>query len=524
MSFTASADRVVPHFGFTLNRISVRVINTIAKILSCEPVCIRMPVRKGALMKIRFVLVFAVLLFATTTVFGQNDLQIKKKMSMKIPGMPALPPGMGNPIADRKSTEYIKGGRMRTDMEYDQRKMTGGKQKVTQTTIVQCDKQRRVSFNSKKKSYYSEPMSGVSSSEVKNARSGGYIIMTGVVTDTGERAKLFGYDAKHLKQSYTITPGPNSCQKETLKIEMDGWYVDLPEFSCPIRRKPREFQMDSKCFDEVEYKMKGEVTGFPVKEIKTMTMQGMTMNIEEEAVEILKVPLADSLFEPPVNYKAANTLKEVEDDSDDAAGSFDPTIDPAPTTTTISPTLALPKAGIENPGKVAKRAGVIRVGIVKPSVQLADKNSAESASDVADAVAAVFEERLTKPNVEVVRLTSEAEAKNAECDYVIQATISQKRAGGGLIGMMLSPPKMPKMPDANQQQQSSPATMELLSALSPIVKAKDEFTFDFKLLGIDRSPAFQKAGKVKTSYYGEDALSLPIREASDGILAKFPSR
>ena len=91
-----------------------------------------------------------------------------------------------------------------------------------------------------------------------------------------------------------------------------------------------------------------------------------------------------------------------------------------------------------------------------------------------------------------------------------------------MLGQVFSVPKMPKMPDPNQQQ-GSPATMELLSALSPIVKAKDEFTFDFRLLTPDRSPAFQKAGKVKTSSYGEDVLSQPIKDASDGILAKFPS-
>jgi hypothetical protein len=84
-----------------------------------------------------------------------------------------------------------------------------------------------------------------------------------------------------------------------------------------------------------------------------------------------------------------------------------------------------------------------------------------------------------------------------------------------MLGMMLSPPKMPKMPDPNQPQ-PSPATMELLSALSPIVKAKDEFTFDFKLLGTDHATAFQKAGKVKTSSYGEDVLSQPIKVTSDG--------
>jgi len=464
------------------------------------------------------------LLILSAFASAQNDLQIRKKTSMKIPGMPALPPGMSNPLADRKSTEYIKGGRMRTDMEYEQRGMTGSKKKVTETTITQCDKQKRISFNSKKKSYYSEPMSGATAADVKNAtRSGGRVIMTGVVTDTGERAKLFGFDARHLKQTYTITPGPNSCQKETMKIEMDGWYADLPQFSCPLRRKPREFQMDSKCFDEVEYRMKGEVTGFPVKEIKTLTMQGMTMNIEEEVVEILRVPLADSLFEAPVGFKAANTLKEVEDDSEEANGSFDPTIDAPTQTTTVNPTLSVPKAGVGKQVPVGKKPGVIRVGIVKPAVKMADKDSAETASDVADAVAGLFEERMTKQNIEVVMLASENEAKGAECDYIVQGTITQKHAGGGMLGQALSMslPTFGKPKSPDQTQKHSPASAALHGALSSSVKMKDEFTFDFKLVGMDRIPAVTKVGKVKTSYPGEDALSQPIRDASDAMLTKL---
>ena len=474
-------------------------------------------------MKIKFVLMISALMILAISVVGQNDLQIKKKTSMKIPGMPAMPAGMPSPLRDRFSMEYIKGGRQRTDMPVEQQSMTGRMQKVTYTTIVQCDKQKRISFNTKKKAYFTEPIAGgVPSSDVKGSKKGGTVVLTGVVTDTGERAKLFGYDAKHLKQVYTITPGPNSCQKEALKVEMDGWYAELPGFSCPIRRKPSEFQMDRNCFDDVVYQMKGEVTGFPLKEIKTINMQGMSMNVEDEVVEILKVALADSLFEPPVDFKAANTLKEVEDDSEGPAGTFDPTVETAPQTSSGTPTLALPRGGIEKQGTTAKRPGVIRIGIIRPSVQLADKDSADSASSVSEAVAGVFEERLTKPNVEVVKVASESEAKNAECDYVIQATIGQKRGGGGMLGQVFSMPKMPKMPDPNQPQ-ASPATMELLSALSPIVKAKDEFTFDFKLLGTDRATAFQKAGKVKTSSYGEDVLSLPIKDASDGILAKVPS-
>lgn len=261
-----------------------------------------------------------VLVLCVSANFAQTEITIKKKSSMKIPGlpeMPKMPAGMKNPLDDmnnRTSTVYIKGARMRSDMAV---KDYSGKKDLILTTIVQCDKKRRVQFSSKKNKYYVEPLAAPTSASVKNSTKGGYVTVTGSVTDTGERAKLLGYDVRHLKEVITFTPSKNACMKETMQIEIEGWYADIPEFSCPIQRNMQEFKMDRNCFDDVDFQMKGSITGIPLKEIKKMTMQGMTIITEEEATEILKTPLADSLFEPPANYKAANTLKEVEDDSPD---------------------------------------------------------------------------------------------------------------------------------------------------------------------------------------------------------------
>lgn len=263
------------------------------------------------------ILSLIVLVLCASADFAQTEITIKKKSSMKIPGMPQMPAGMPNPMDsmnNRTSIIYIKGSRMRNDAVY---KQPGSKESITQTMIVQCDKQRSIQFNDKKKKYFVEPVAGTTAKNTKNSTKGGYITVTGNVTDTGERAKLFGYDARHLKETITFTPSKNACMKDAMQIEIEGWYADVPEFSCPIQRNMQEFKLDKNCFDDVDFQMKGEITGIPLKEIKKMTMQGMTIIIEEEATEILKTPLADSLFEPPTNYKAANTIKEVEDDSPD---------------------------------------------------------------------------------------------------------------------------------------------------------------------------------------------------------------
>ncbi|NJM53468.1 MAG: hypothetical protein HC846_08805, partial [Blastocatellia bacterium] len=128
--------------------------------------------------------------------------------------------------------------------------------------------------------------------------------------------------------------------------------------------------MENNCFDDVDFQMKGNITGIPLKEVKKLTMQGMTMIIEEEATEILKTPIAASLFEPPANYKAANTLKEVEDnspdDSDTSSTNEMPQI--STPTNTQSPTFSLPQGGIEKAPLTEKKAGMVRIGIAKPKV------------------------------------------------------------------------------------------------------------------------------------------------------------
>ncbi len=280
-------------------------------------------------MKHKLVLTLTFILLSVSTGLGQTQLTIKKTSSMTIPGMPMMPkmpPGMANPMDsmnNRKSTVYIKGSRMRIDMFI---KDYSSKEDLVQTTIVQCDKQRSVQFNSKKNKYYVEPLSQPASESVKKSTKGGYVTVTASVIDTGERAKLFGYDSRHLKETIAFTPSKNACMKDAMTVEIDGWYADVPEFSCPIKRNMEEFKMDKNCLDDVDLQIKSTRTGIALKEIKKMTMNGMTVITEEEATEILKTPLSDSLFEPPPAYKPANTLKEIETESSDGRGAKVPAL------------------------------------------------------------------------------------------------------------------------------------------------------------------------------------------------------
>lgn len=488
-------------------------------------------------MKFKLAFSLIVLIFCGSANFAQTELTIKKKSSMKIPGMPAMPQmpaGMPNPMEsmeNRKSTVYIKGPRMRTEINAPS---PDGKGPMIFTTIVQCDKQRRVVFTNKKKKYFLESTTALTSASVKNSSKGGFVTVSGSVTDTGERAKLFGYDARHLKESITFTPSKNACLKETMQIETEGWYADIPEFSCPLKREPREFQMDKNCFDAVDFQMKGGITGIPLKEVKKITRQGMTMVLEEEAVEILKTPIADSLFEPPTNYKAANTLKEVEDDSaDDSTGQtteteFDlssPSIKPAPN-------FALPAAGIEKPTLTDRKTGIIRIGIAKPKVITPDsKKDPEAGADIAKAVTNSLIESLKTENVEAIQLETdfpENEAKEKGCDYIFYANVTQKRGGGGMFGKMILMGAVTMagamVPGVGGIIASTVASQVMGRTMGKNAKAKDEFTFDYKVSGLDKTLLSQAVTKSKTDKDGEDVLSPQILQASKIVLGEIAKK
>lgn len=418
---------------------------------------------------------------------------------MKIPGMPVMPQmplGMPNPMEsmeNRKSTVYIKGSRMRTDLKVK----AGDKAPTILTNIVQCDKQRRIHFTSKKKKYYIESTSAPTLAGVKNSSKGGNVTVTGSVIDTGERAKLFGYDARHLKETIIFTPSKNACMKQPMQIDIEGWYADIPEFSCPLKRNMSEFQMENNCFDDVDFQVKDSITGVSLREVKKITTNGMLIIMEEETVEILKLPLADSLFEPPTDYKAANTLKEVEDNSpDDPSTAQTGSIMSQPVMTTVdnpSPTFALPTHGIAKPIITDKKMGMIRIGITKPKVTTPDnKKDPDAASDLASAVTSSFIESLKSVNVEAIELETdspEIEAKERGCNYIFYVSVTQKRGGGGMFGKMVlmgvASAASVFVPSIGGMIASTVASQVMGQTMGKNAKAEDEFTLDYKVVGLD---------------------------------------
>lgn len=483
-------------------------------------------------MKKTLFIVCTILLTLNLTALAQTNLTIKKKSSMKFPGMPEMPKmpaGMKNPmdaLENRKSTVYIKGSRMRTDMSFNQQ---DGKAPMIQSLIFQSDKKQMITFSNKKKKYYVDPIVPSTSASVKNSKKGGVVTVTGSVSDTGERAKLFGFNARHLKETITMTPSKNACMKDTIQVEIEGWYVDYDEFLCPITRNKQEFMTDKNCFDDFSFETKGGIAGIALKEIKKMTMQGMSIIMEEEVTEILKTPLADSLFEPPTGYKAANTLKEVEDDSSDDSSSTNVTTPKSKVpSNNPPPTFALPQAGVEKSGSTAKKTNVIRIGIAKPKVTTPDSKKDPSAGDdIASAVTNSLVESLKAENVEAVQLETESpetEAKEKGCDYIFYASVTQKR-GGGMFGKMVGMGAITAasvfVPGIGGMIATTAASQAMNQTMGKTAKAKDEFTFNYKVVSLDNIVFSQTVTKSKTGKDGEDVMTPQIHKASKTVLEKI---
>ncbi|MEI9810107.1 MAG: hypothetical protein WDO16_20805 [Bacteroidota bacterium] len=116
-----------------------------------------------------------------------------------------------------ESTIYVKGPRKRTE--------GGGYAGMPNNiiTVEQCDLQRTIKINDKKKLYYIEPFSketeevieeDVKPVAVKNKtaaattqpkeKTGGVINMWYNITDTGERKKMYGLTARHVWSTQKI--------------------------------------------------------------------------------------------------------------------------------------------------------------------------------------------------------------------------------------------------------------------------------------------------------------------------------
>ncbi|MCA1578733.1 MAG: DUF4412 domain-containing protein [Acidobacteria bacterium] len=461
---------------------------------------------------------FVLISVAFVTLNGQTpkktaataDVKIRQRMSM------GSTPGT-------ETTLYIKGARMRNEM-------AGGGAGFT--SILQCDLKRTITVNEKTKSYMVNPTNapgtnaaegdggGAAPTATKPAqtpaqRRGGVVDVVHTITDTGERKEMFGFNARHIKTSIVKKASPDACDKDQ-KIETDGWYIDFQyAFECPgEKQKPDPMPVRPQrpgCQDEVRTKTIGTAKlGFPLLVTTTIYQpDGRTNSMTQEVLELSRAPLDAALFDVPAGYTLAKDMQELYGmgASSTYAGSSAPsnTAGGSSNTGSSSPAANTANAaGVANP----KKPGVIRVGLLQPSVQL---NSGDAAS-AAEALRNGFANHLKDANVEVVLLSARSassalnEARQAECNYILSSSLTVKKGGGSMFGRAIG------------NIAGAATGIPVGSATGAAIKAKDEVTLAYKLEPlIQGKQSLSNTEKAKASRDGEDVVGPLVQNASKTI-------
>jgi hypothetical protein len=223
---------------------------------------------------------------------------------------------------DMQSTTMIKGLRERSETSM-------GGMNMGMVSVTQCDLKRTIQINDRARKYLITPMDTDDSSAGSDSsgmaapatseptRRGGIVTMTVNTTDTGERKEMFGFTARHLKRTTMMESSPDACQQQKMKIETDGWYINLEYgLSCGLSRPP---QMGNRpapqgCRDRYQVKRTGPVNlGYPL--IETTTMYGSDGSVQftmsKEVIELSRQALDAALFDVPAGYAEARSPQEM---------------------------------------------------------------------------------------------------------------------------------------------------------------------------------------------------------------------
>ena len=366
----------------------------------------------------------ATMLLAVSSFSQQSNYKITQSVSM--PGM------QGQSMTN---TTWVRGPRKRTQ--------SGGMMGMggDVANIEQCDLRQNVQLNDKKKLYHIDPIDDASptpgsrSTTVKSqpVTKGGTVTYVSNITDTGERKTMYGMTARHLKTSMSMEASPDACMKGQMKSESDGWYIDLPEWSCPIRMQPMNYgggRASGGCQDKVAFRSTGSgKLGFALEETRTMSMgEGQSFTSTTSTVEFSKSPLEASLFDVPTGYTLVSDTNQLYGQPDMSAmlaamknngnmGDEDSNKSQDPSGRSDNTKSAMPAfAGVKIAVLVPTSRGD---GVSGPALQ------------------SYLVEKLSGGNVMGVAVSSEAEAKAIGAAYILSSDISKmKQSTGGKIGGM----------------------------------------------------------------------------------------
>jgi hypothetical protein len=455
------------------------------------------------------------------------DIKIRQRMTMG--GASAM-----------ETVLYIKGRRMRNEMTAN----------IGMTTVVQCDLKRTLTINDKTKTYLISPTDGTNSPNASDGGGGGsptppaeastapmrggVVNITNTMTDTGERKEMFGFTARHIKTSTVKTASPDACDKDQ-KIETDGWYIDF-QFSFDCSNQPQKYQPsparpEPGCKDEIRTKTIGTAKlGFPLLVTTTVYQpDGRTTSVTQEVLELSREPLSAALFDVPEGYALAKDMQSLYGMSASVSPNVQPS-NPANSPSTASPTTAANNSS-EATTATPKKPGVIRIGLILPTVQM----SAGNPSQAAEAVRNEFASYLNGPTIEVVMLTARLpalamdEARQSQCDYVLSSALQVKKGGGssffGRAMGNIAGPAAGHIPGGSSAATGAARSAAIggvytTAAIASSIKARDEVSLDYKLAAVDGiGQGAANTVKAKASSDREDIVAPLIAKAAEAIVA-----
>lgn len=369
----------------------------------------------------RLVLLFAAATIALITTHDASaQQQYKLKQTTSMMGMKS------------ESTIYVKGMRKRTE--------GGGMMGQTNlVTIEQCDKQRTITINDKKKMYCIEPFAAPPEEIDEDAKpavkpkpqpvttkTGGIIHTYYSIVDTGERKKMYGFTARHIWTTQKMKPTPDACMmKDSMVIKTDGWYIDLPEFNCPVHyTAPPQTRTAAPqkpdCKDKfVNHRSGKGKLGFPLIEKRTMIMGGQVSTSEFvtdlETLELTTGKLDSMLFEIPPGYTQVQDCAELQDKMD--------------MNEMIKGMTDKYKNEAQNnkPVSEQKAAGMMRIGVMQPKAdeQLQGAGLQQHLVGI-----------LQGDKVEAVAVTDEQDARKQNCDYLLNTDFVKFKAASKVGGLL----------------------------------------------------------------------------------------
>jgi microcystin degradation protein MlrC len=177
-----------------------------------------------------------------------------------------------------------------------------------------------------------------------------------------------------------------------------------------------------------------------------------------------------------------------------------------------------------------KKPGTIRLGLA--GIRTASVGEGINAAELSAAIQNLLGEYLKGTKIEIVPLEAKLasaqsdEAKQKGCDYVIVATASHKKGGGGfglgtMVARTVAQTGMVNTGSVAGNVAGQAATTAIVTAtsISGNFKSKDELTLDLKLLPTtDNSSPITRQFKVKAKSDGDDIITPIVEQAAQAIV------